>query len=295
MSGILQFSGRVSDLAGGLKVRRVLPAAVCRSVGPFVFFDHFGPVELSAASDSDIGPHPHIGLATVSYLFEGHLLHRDSLGNVQTTSPGAINWMTAGRGIVHSERSIDAERGQTRRLHGLQLWVALPPDQEQCEPSFQHVPASAIPEQLQIGGVKIRLLVGQAFGLCSPVKTASTTLYLDITLPADTCWQLPPLAPQMAIYSPEHDIEINGENVAAQQMAILPPDVVNQIRSAGNALHFVIIGGGPLQQPIRMWWNFVSSNPQRVADAAQGWENGDFPVIPGDGPGIAAPKWPAQR
>lgn len=295
MSGILQFSGRVSDLTGGLKVRRVLPAAVCRSVGPFVFFDHFGPVELSATSDSDIGPHPHIGLATVSYLFEGHLLHRDSLGSVQTISPGAINWMTAGRGIVHSERTIDAGLRQARRLHGLQLWVALPPDQEQCEPSFQHVPASAIPEQQQLGGVKIRVLVGQAFGLCSPVNTTSTTLYLDITLPAGSSWQLPPLAPQMAIYSPQHDIEINGNNIAAQQMAILPPDVVNQIHGTSHAVRFVVIGGEPLQQPIRMWWNFVSSDPQRIADAAQRWENGGFPTIPGEGAGIAAPKWPAPR
>lgn len=293
MPDILCISGRTSDLASGLKVRRLLPAAMRRSIGPFVFFDHFGPVELPAEADSDIGPHPHIGLATVSYLFEGHLLHRDSLGNVQTISPGAVNWMTAGRGIVHSERTTDTERSKTRRLHGLQLWVALPPEQEQCDPSFQHVAASAIPEQFQHAGVRVRVLVGQAFGLCSPVRAASPTLYLDVHLPADAQWQLPRLADEMALYSPEHSVEINGQAIPPQQMAVLPTDTVTRISASEHDARFVVIGGAPLAKPVRMWWNFVSAKQQRIADAAQRWETGGFDPIAGETERIPAPKWPS--
>lgn len=295
MSEIVRISGRVNDLAGGLKVRRVLPAAVRRSVGPFVFFDHFGPVELPAAADSDIGPHPHIGLATVSYLFEGHLLHRDSLGNVQTISPGAINWMTAGRGIVHSERTTDAERGYARRLHGLQLWVALPPEQEQCAPSFQHVAADQIPELTLADGVCVRVLVGQAFGLCSPVRAASPTLYLDVLLPAGSTWHLPQLAEEMALYSPQQGVEINGEVIDSQQMALLPTAEATRIGAGEQEVRLVVIGGAALPQPVRMWWNFVASEPQRIADAAQRWEAGGFDTIAGETQPIAAPKWPAAR
>lgn len=295
MPEILRIGGRVNDLAGGLKVRRVLPAALRRSIGPFVFFDHFGPVELPADADSDIGPHPHIGLATVSYLFDGHLLHRDSLGNVQTISPGAINWMTAGRGIVHSERAIDAERGHPRRLHGLQLWVALPPEQEQCAPSFQHVAADAIPELTLPNGIKVRVLVGDAFGQCSPVRAASPTLYLDVSLPAGSIWQLPQLVEEMALYSPLHGVAINGEAIDSQQMALLPAAAVTHIGAGEQEVRFVVIGGAALAKPVRMWWNFVASEPQRIADAAQRWEAGGFDPIAGETQRIAAPKWPAAR
>jgi redox-sensitive bicupin YhaK (pirin superfamily) len=282
MAEIVRLTGRVNDLAGGLKVRRVLPAAARRAVGPFVFFDHFGPVTLPPDLDSDVGAHPHIGLATVSYLFEGSLLHRDSLGTVQTITPGAINWMTAGRGIVHSERVTDEERGQARALHGLQLWVALPPTLEETEPSFQHVAAADLPTLTQRDGVQIRVLVGEALGMRSPVQTASPTLYLDLQLPPHGAWTLPPLAAEMALYSPTHSLHLNDEPLAAQEMAVLPPAASANLRAGAQGARLVVIGGAPLEQPVRMRWNFVSTDMARIANAEQRWADGGFAPIPGD-------------
>ena len=291
MAEVLRLTGRVSDLADGLTVRRILPSAARRAVGPFVFFDHFGPVTLQAGTDSDVGGHPHIGLATVSYLFEGSLLHRDSLGTVQTITPGAINWMTAGRGIVHSERVTDAERGKSRRLHGLQLWVALPPALETCDPAFQHVPATDLPTLVQNDGAHIRVLVGEAFGVRSPVLTASPTLYLDLQLAAHREWTLPPLAEEMAIYSPAHSLHVNDEALAAQEMAVLPANAGATLRAGPQGARLVVIGGAPLAQPVRMWWNFVASDRQRIAEAARRWADGGFAPIPGETDRIAAPPW----
>ena len=285
------WSGRPTTLAGALTVRRVLPAARQRAVGPFVVFDHFGPVTLGAEVDSDVGTHPHIGLATVTYLFEGSFLHRDSLGTVQTITPGAINWMTAGSGIAHSERVPDDQRGRPRRLHGLQLWVALPPALETVAPSFQHVAADAILSVALEGGASVRVLVGSAWGQTSPVRTASPTLYLDVQLPPHATWALPPLAPEMALYSPEAELHIDGEVLAAQQMALLPSDAGVVVQAGSDGARFVVIGGAPLEQPVRMWWNFVATDRERIAAAAQRWEAGDFPVIPGETQRIAAPPW----
>lgn len=293
MSEVLRLSGRVSDLTDGLTVRRILPSAARRAVGPFVFFDHFGAVTLAPETDSDVGGHPHIGLATVSYLFEGSLLHRDSLGTVQTITPGAINWMTAGRGIVHSERVTDAERGKSRRLHGLQLWVALPPALETCDPAFQHVPAADLPTLVQHDGVHIRVLVGEAFGVRSPVLTASPTLYLDVQLAAHGEWTLPPLAAEMAIYSPEHSLRVNDEALAAQQMAVLPTHSGATLRAGPQGARLVVIGGAPLEQPVRMWWNFVATDRERIAEAARRWEDGGFTPVPGETDRVAAPPWRA--
>lgn len=294
MTELLHWPGRPSDLAGALQVRRVLPAAARRAVGPFVFFDHFGPVTLSPAVDSDIGPHPHIGLATVTYLFEGSFLHRDSLGSVQPITPGAINWMTAGRGVVHSERTPDAERGLPRRLHGLQLWVVLPPALETMEPAFQHVAAADLPTLVRDGGVQVRVLVGEAFGLRSPVQTSSPTLYLDVQLPAGAAWALPPLATEMAVYSPEHPLVIDGQPVPAQEMVLLPDvaGATGAVLQAGPAgARLVVIGGAPLEQPVRMWWNFVATDRARIAEAVQRWADGGFAAIPGESDRIAAPPW----
>lgn len=291
MTELLRLSGRVSDLADGLTVRRILPSAARRAVGPFVFFDHFGPVTLQAGTDSDVGGHPHIGLATVSYLFEGSLLHRDSLGTVQTITPGAINWMTAGRGIVHSERVTDAQRGKSRRLHGLQLWVALPPELEACDPAFQHVPAADLPTLEQNDGILIRVLVGAAFGVQSPVLTASPTLYLDLQLAAHREWVLPALAPEMALYSPAHSLHVNGQAMAAQEMAVLPTGSGATLRAGPHGARLVVIGGAPLAQPVRMWWNFVASDRERIAEAARRWADGSFAPIPGETDRIAAPPW----
>ncbi|WP_088278345.1 pirin family protein [Ideonella sp. A 288] len=291
MHATQRLTGKLSDLAGGLQVRRVLPDARRRAVGPFVFFDHIGPVTLPPEVDSDVGPHPHIGLATVTYLFEGGFLHRDSLGTVQTIAPGAINWMTAGRGVVHSERVPDDQRGQARRLHGLQLWVALPPAQETAEPSFQHVAASALPTVALPGGGQVRVLVGEAFGVRSPVRSASPTLYLDVRLPADADWTLPALAAEMAIYAPEHGLVVDGEALPAREMAVLADGRGARLRAGPTGAHVVVVGGAALEQPVRMWWNFVSTDRERIADAARRWQDGGFDAIPGETSRVAAPPW----
>jgi len=293
---LLRLAGHVTELAAGLRVRRLLPAAARRSVGPFVFFDHFGPVTLPAGADSDVGPHPHIGLATVTYLFEGGFLHRDSLGTVQTIEPGAINWMTAGHGIVHSERTPEAERGRARRLHGLQLWVALPPALEGVEPSFQHVPAQDLPQASPAAGVTVRVLVGAAWGMQSPVRPASPTLYLDVRLAAGASFELPALAPEMAIYAPTESLHVNGEPLAAAAMAVAKEGGTLHVQAPARAdtadgARFVIIGGAPLERPVRMWWNFVASDRERIAEAAARWQAAGFPAIAGESERVPAPPW----
>lgn len=293
---LLHLAGHVADLAAGLTVRRLLPAAARRSVGPFVFFDHFGPVTLPAEADSDIGPHPHIGLATVTYLFEGGFMHRDSLGTVQAIAPGAVNWMTAGHGIVHSERTPEEQRGRPRRLHGLQLWVALPPPLEQTQPAFQHVPAAELPLASPAPGVQVRLLVGEGFGLRSPVRAASPTLYLDVRLDAEAAFELPPLAPEMALYAPTESLAVGGGTLPAATMGVVIAAgaglrVRADAAAGGGGARFVVIGGAPLEQPVRMWWNFVASDRERIAEAAARWAADGFPHIAGESGRIVAPPW----
>lgn len=299
---LVRLRGRDTTLAGALTVRRVLPAAAQRSVGPFIFFDHFGPVTLPPEVDTDVGGHPHIGLATVTYLFEGGFVHRDSLGTVQPIAPGAINWMVAGRGVVHSERVPEAERGQPRRLHGLQLWVALPPELAQCEPSFQHAAAAALPHVMlraepngQAGRVSVRVLVGEAFGVRSPVRTASPTLYLDIAMPPGASWTLPPLAEEQAIFSPEDTLDVDGEALAPREMAVLPAGAPVSLRAGAQGARLVLIGGQPLAQPVRMWWNFVATDQALIERAAADWAAGGFAPIPGESDRIPAPAWRGLR
>jgi len=289
-----RLTGRVTELAAGLRVRRLLPAAARRSVGPFVFFDHFGPVTLPAGADSDVGPHPHIGLATVTYLFEGGFLHRDSLGTVQPIAPGAINWMTAGRGIVHSERATDEDRGRPRRLHGLQLWVALPPALEQAAPAFQHVPADELPEVACEGGARVRVLVGSAFGATSPVRPASPTLYLDVQLPAGGAIELPApaTAHELALFAPTDALRVDGEPLPADTMGVpTAPGPYRVQGEAGGPARFVVIGGAALERPVAMWWNFVAGERARLAEAAARWEAGGFDPIPGETDRVPAPPW----
>lgn len=291
MTELLRLHGHLSDIATGLRVRRLLPALARRSVGPFVFFDHFGPVTLAAEVDSDVGGHPHIGLATVTYLFEGRQVHRDSLGTVQTIAPGAVNWMTAGRGIVHSERMHEDDRGQARPAHGLQLWVALPQALEDSEPSFQHVAEAAIPVCQLPGGVQARVLVGQAWGLTSPVRTASPTLYLDLTLPPQAATTLPALAAELALYSPTTGLWVDGQAVGAGEMVVLPAHRGAALLAGAAGVRLVVIGGEPLARPVRMWWNFVAHDRQRLAEAARRWAEGGFDPIPGETERLAAPPW----
>lgn len=306
MSPALLLNGHEQRLPGDMLVRRLLPHAQRRSVGPFVFFDHFGPVTLPAEQDSDIAGHPHIGLATVTYLFEGRLLHRDSLGSVQIIRPGAINWMTAGRGIVHSERTPDEVRGQARRLHGLQLWVALPPELEQCAPDFQHVPAEDLPLLALDGGVAGqvtgRLMVGSAWGRTSPVRSASPTLYIDLRLPPGAQLQLPELAPELALYNvgeaepaadaaPQAALQVDGQALPAGRLWVRQQPGQHLLQAGEHGARLVLLGGAALPQPVRMWWNFVASDRQRIAEAARRWADGGFEPIPGDAERIAGPSW----
>jgi redox-sensitive bicupin YhaK (pirin superfamily) len=276
----LQFTGQPKDLGGGFTVRRLLPAVRQRSVGPFIFFDHFGPVTVPPSANFDVRPHPHIGLATVTYLFEGAMTHRDSLGTVQLIEPGAINWMTSGRGIVHSERRPDHLRGQSYVNHGLQLWTALPLDHEEDEPSFAHTPSAAIP-QLQVGDARVRVLVGEAFGACSPVAVFSRTLYLDVTLPAGRSLVLPPLASELAVFAVQANLSVDDEPVAERAMAALEPELPSTITAADQPARLVVIGGESLGAR-HLWWNFVSSSKERILKASADWEAQRMGQIPGE-------------
>lgn len=275
----LQLAGHAKDLGGGFSVRRLLPAARRRSVGPFIFFDHFGPVVEQPADNHDVRPHPHIGLATVTYLFEGAMMHRDSLGTQQLIEPGAINWMTAGRGIVHSERKPDHLRGSSFVNHGLQLWAALPLAHEEAEPAFSHTPAAAIPE-VALQGATVRVLVGEAMGLRSPVPAVSPTLYLDLRLQAGATVTLPALAPEMAVYPVDGALRVDGEVLSERVMGVLQP--VDTTLESATPVRLVVIGGAPLDAPRHMWWNFVSSRKERILQASADWEAQRMGQVPGE-------------
>ena len=268
------------DLGGGFMVRRTLPSAQRQAVGPFLFFDHFGPIVAKPGDNHDVRPHPHIGLATVTYLFEGAMMHRDSTGVVQRIEPGAINWMTAGRGIVHSERTPDELRQVERRSHGLQLWVGLPEAREEDAPSFQHVGADQIPSTT-VDGVPVRVLIGSAFGLLSPVRTLSPTLYLDIALPPGrAALQIPDAAPERALYSVDHDLEVDGEPLPARTMLVLEAGETPRI-AAPQGARVVVVGGAPIGHRF-MVWNFVSSRKDRIAQAQDDWEAQRIGQVPGE-------------
>jgi redox-sensitive bicupin YhaK (pirin superfamily) len=278
------------DLGGGFTVRRLLPGKGHASVGPFVFFDHFGPVTAGPADNHDVRPHPHIGLATVTYLFEGAMQHRDSTGVSQRIEPGAINWMTAGRGIVHSERTPDDLRGHTRRSHGLQMWLALPAADEEMAPAFAHTPAADIP-QLEVGGARVRVLVGQAFGVASPVAVHSATLLLDISL--DTADALPvehQAGLERALYVVSGSVQLDGYAVQAHSMVLLA-EGDEPMLSADGPSRVVLIGGAPLG-PRHLLWNFVSSRAERLSLAAADWQAGRFASVPGETDFIPLPPQP---
>ncbi|MBX3656174.1 MAG: pirin family protein [Ramlibacter sp.] len=281
MSAPLRLTGHTKDLGGGFMVRRLLPAAQRRSVGPFIFFDHFGPVTEVPEANHDVRPHPHIGLATVTYLFEGAMMHRDSLGSVQQIEPGAINWMTAGRGIVHSERKPQSLAGRSFVNHGLQLWVALPQAFEEVAPSFTHTPAEAIPQTV-VGAATVRVLIGSAFGHSSPVATLAPTLYLDIRLPAGAQIELPALADEMALYPVSGDARVDDEPLAQHTLQVLADGAGAQISAGDTPVQLVVIGGATLDGPRHMWWNFVSSRKERIVQAADDWEAGRFDAVDGE-------------
>lgn len=288
MGVVTEIRGHEKDLGGGFRVSRLLPSLARQSVGPFVFFDHFGPVAVEPGSNYDVRPHPHIGLATVTYLFEGAIMHRDSLGNARRIEPGAINWMNAGRGIVHSERR-PADLAERRYVsHGLQLWVALPREAEESEPTFVHTPADQLPV-VSDGPIEIRVLVGSAFGRRSPVLTSSPTLYVALTMPAGSSLTVPTLAGQLAAYAVDADLVIDERTVTRGVLAVLDASRPARMRALGAA-HVVLIGGDPLDGRRHLWWNFVSSRKERLVEAAAAWEAQRMGRIEGETEFIPLPE-----
>jgi redox-sensitive bicupin YhaK (pirin superfamily) len=265
---------------GDFRVHRALPSAEPRMVGPFILFDHAGPAVLRAGNGVDVRPHPHIGLATVTYLFDGEVLHRDSLGTAMPIQPGAVNLMVAGRGIVHSERSAPERRASGVKLHGLQLWVALPAANEEAAPVFTHTPAADIPE-LNESGMKLRVVAGTMHGLRSPVTTLSDTLFADAHLKAGTGLPIDAEHEERAIYVLAGEIEIGGERYGTERLLVLRPGDPVFVRAASDA-HIAVIGGAAMDGPRHIWWNFVSSRKERIEAAKADWKAGRFELVPGD-------------
>lgn len=273
---ILQPSDK--DLSG-FTVRRLMPSEGLKSVGPFVFFDHLGPAQFQPGTGIDVRPHPHIGLATVTYLFEGEILHRDSLGNVQPIRPGAINWMTAGRGIVHSERTSPALRASGHSVHALQLWVALPEEHEETEPAFFHYDAQQLPA-IELDGVSLRVMIGEAFGAISPVKTYSPTLFLEARITAGAVFELPEGIEELAVYVVSGQLQSRDTTIPNHCLAVFEP--VGGIRlTAVEDSRLVVIGGQPLGQRT-VWWNLVATRKDLIERAKAEWKAGLFPKIPGE-------------
>ena len=265
------------NLGDGFTVRRALPFINHRSVGPWVFFDHFGPVNYKPGQGMDVRPHPHINLATVTYLFEGEIFHRDSLGNALPILPGAVNLMVAGKGIVHSERTRPELKAKGFDLHGLQLWHALPEEFEEVEPEFHHYPAADIPE-VEVSGVKIRLIMGEAYGASSPVKTFAPTLYMEARIPAEGILELSDEAEEIAIYPMSDGVSADGLDIERHEFAIVSSGT--KITASRDAL-VAVIGGKTLGHRF-MDWNFISSRKERLDQAKEDWRAGRFPTVPGD-------------
>jgi redox-sensitive bicupin YhaK (pirin superfamily) len=265
---------------GGLIVRRVLPALAARTIGPFIFFDHMGPATLAPGVGLDVRPHPHIGLATVTYLFEGAIMHRDSVGSVQKIAPGDVNWMTAGGGIVHSERTPNEDRAAGQNMHGIQTWVALPVEEEDCAPSFEHHPAATLP-QLEVDGVNLRVIAGSAFGATAPTTTFSPTLYVAAQFSADSAVTLDTEHEERGVYLLEGDLTINGETLEAGQMAVLKTGVSADLCSTGSAIA-MLLGGAPLDGPRFIEWNFVSSSREKIEAAKLAWTEQRMGQVPGE-------------
>ncbi len=285
---LLKLAGHEKDLGGGFKVNRLLPAFERRTVGPFVFLDHFGPLDIEPGVNTDVRPHPHIGLATVTYLFEGAMVHRDSLGSVQRIEPGAINWMSAGRGIVHSERTPPEIRATHHRMHGLQLWVGLPQALEDSEPGFAHTPAEQLAPFLA-QDAEVRLLVGEAFGRRSPVKPASPTIFLVLRLKAKGTFVLPALAPELAVLPIDSEVRVDGSTLAMGTMAVLEDNQGCRLNATDDCT-VVVIGGAPLDGPRYLFWNFVASTKSRLQRAADDWSAQRFGRIPGETEFIPLPQ-----
>ena len=278
---------RTRDL-GGFEVRRVLPSAQRRMVGPFVFLDQMGPASFEPGKGIDVRPHPHIGLATVTYLFDGLIVHRDSLGTLQPIVPGEMNWMTAGRGIVHSERADPERRKRPDTMFGLQIWVALPKRHEETAPSFAHHPVSDLPV-VEDTDKRLRVVVGTAYGKTSPVETFSEMFYADARLQSGASLPVDALHEERAAYLVEGEVEIDGQAYEPGRLLVLAPGAKPAIK-ARTAAHLVLIGGEPMDGPRHLWWNFVSSSEDRIEQAKRDWRANAFAAVPGETEFIPLPE-----
>jgi len=278
---------RLRDI-GSFSVRRALPTPGFKMVGPFIFFDHMGPADFAPGEGIDVRPHPHIHLATVTYLFSGEILHRDSLGYVQPIRPGAVNWMTAGRGITHSERSSDATRASGQRLHGIQTWIALPRAEEDREPCFVHHPAGSLPV-LEDEGARCTLIAGEALGMRSPVEVFSPMFYLDADLSPGARLELPAELGERAAYIVDGAIESGGESYG-EGVLLKFTDRGTAVVTARIQARVMLFGGAPLDGERHVWWNFVSSDPARIENAKEDWRAGRFAPVPDDPEFIPLPE-----
>ncbi len=279
---------RTRDLGDGFAVRRALPHGKRQMVGPFIFFDHFGPVQFIAGQGMDVRPHPHIGLATVTYLFDGSIMHRDSEGNIQEIQPGAMNLMTAGRGIAHSERTPDVQRTNGQQMLGLQSWVALPAGREEIAPSFQHYDAARLPTVADTG-FNARVIAGSAFGATSPVEMVSPWFYVEVSLDEGMKVPLDADHEERAVYVVDGEVEIAGERFEGPRLLIFRPGdriTITAIRAA----RMMFLGGDALEGPRHIWWNFVSSSKERIEQAKQDWKSGRFAHVPNETEFIPLPE-----
>jgi redox-sensitive bicupin YhaK (pirin superfamily) len=279
---------RTVDLGDHFLVRRGLPSARSRMVGPFIFFDHFGPAEFHGGNGLDVRPHPHIGLATVTYLFDGEIMHRDSLGTVAAIRPGEINWMTAGKGIAHSERTAPERRTEGEKIHGLQCWVALPTAQEEMSPAFAHYGTGEFP-LISEGGKTVRVMAGSAYGASSPLKATSDTVFADVTLTPGAKLPVDAIYDERAIYIVSGEIEIMGDRFGAAQLIVLRKGDAITLTSPGVA-QIVLFGGEPMDGPRHIWWNFVSSRKERIEQAKEQWRTAKFDPVPGESEFIPLPE-----
>jgi redox-sensitive bicupin YhaK (pirin superfamily) len=277
---ILQTLLPVSHDLGGFKVHRTLPHRERTTIGPFIFFDQMGPAHLPPGEGIDVRPHPHINLATVTYLFAGAIDHRDSLGTFRTIEPGAVNLMTAGRGIVHSERSPASVRAAGPELSGIQTWLALPQAKEEIDPAFEHVPRDRLPV-VDGGGATARVVMGTLWGAASPVTCHSETIYADIALEAGGSMPVDAEADERALYVAEGEASLDGVPLAPMSLYVLRPGAAATLRSTTGA-HVMLCGGAPLDGPRHVWWNFVSSRRDRIQQAREDWKALRFPLVPGD-------------
>jgi redox-sensitive bicupin YhaK (pirin superfamily) len=275
----LALEARSRDL-GGFAVRRVLPSLNRRMVGPFIFYDHFGPLAFPPGAGFDVRPHPHIGLATITYLFDGEILHRDSLGSVREIRPGDVNWMIAGRGIAHSERTRPELRASGSRLHGLQSWVALPKAEEEHEPSFTHHPSDALPV-VELDGATLRVIAGTAYGASAPALVLSPTLYVHAALEAGVTLPVDGAHPERAAYVVSGAVELDGVRYSVGQLLLFRRQSQVAIRALEPS-HVMLLGGAPLDGERHIEWNFVSSSLERIERAKDDWRNQRFGTIPGD-------------